>query len=292
MFKQELKNKYEFLTNYFEGAINNTSRALAHSILFYGGDITAQYELAQEIARILNCTGDKTPQCDCINCKWANQSQHPAILTISKNDNKPPDDESKTVISIKQSNMIKHSLVNSSDYHRVFIFCDKTEEGEILGLNEKNFQAEVANSLLKSIEEPPANTTFFFLTRDKNDLIETIISRSQSFFVPNLNRKISASVDIDNVFEDYPNLVRAKSFDLAQELFELSKESTADDVLNSIQEKISALAQSNIENTLLKTKFIKDFETVEGAKKQLRAKLNPLNVFEDLCLNLSLSMIN
>lgn len=285
MFKQDLKSKYEFLTSYFEGAIANPSRALAHSILFYGSDISAQYELAQEIARILNCTGDKTPQCTCINCNWANQNQHPAILTISKMDNKPSDDESKTVISIKQSNMIKSSLVNSSDYHRVFIFCDKSEEGEILGLNQKNFQAEVANSLLKSIEEPPSNTTFFFLTRDKNDLIETIISRSQSFFIPVFAKP--ETPQFNEIFENYPNLERAKSFDLAQELFEASKESSPEEVLTSIQAQISGIAQANLDNPSLKTKLIKDFETVEFAKKQLHAKLNPLSVFEDLCLNLT-----
>ena len=43
---------------------------------------------------------------------------------------------------------------------------------------------EASNVILKSVEEPPQNTTFIFLTNDVTDLLDTIVSRTQSFYVP------------------------------------------------------------------------------------------------------------
>ena len=97
-----LSDKYPFLTNYFTQALTATNRALPQSILFYGSDFEAQYTLANEIARLLNCKENKTDDCECLNCKWIRENSHPAVLTISRLDNKPDDDDSKTVISIKQ----------------------------------------------------------------------------------------------------------------------------------------------------------------------------------------------
>ena len=179
-----LSDRYPFLTNYFTEALNSTTRPLPQSILFYGNDLEAQYTLSREIARILNCKNDKSDNCECLNCKWIRENSHPAVITVSRIDNKPEDDDSKTVISIKQSAMIKETLMSASEFHRVFIFCDKDDDGNIAGLNQMNFQAETANSLLKIIEEPQPGVTFIFLTRYIDDLLSTIISRSQCFFVP------------------------------------------------------------------------------------------------------------
>ena len=103
-----LSDKYPFLTNYFTQALSANNRALPQSILFYGSDFEAQYTLATEIARLLNCKNDKADDCECLNCKWIRENSHPAILTISRLDNKPDDDESKTVISIKQEKADKN----------------------------------------------------------------------------------------------------------------------------------------------------------------------------------------
>lgn len=290
MFAKDLKEKYPFLTEYFELGLKNPLRAISHNILFYGNDISIQYELATEIARILNCKEGKDENCHCLNCNWIREKQHPAVLTVSRIDNKPSDDESKTVISIAQARMIKNSLLNTSDYHRVFIFCDAKMNNETwipLGLNETNFQEETANSLLKIIEEPPENTTFFFLTRDKNDLIQTIISRSQSFFVPSFKIEDKDYSIIEEVFADYPQIERKDSLDLAQNLFLLSKEHSSEKILNGIQNFLSALLKSNLENTILKNKIISDIKTVQIAKEQMEKHINPQLAFENMCLDLT-----
>ena len=279
-----LSDKYPFLVKYFENGIKNPDKSIAHSILFYGGDLEAQYQLALYISRLLNCKKDRTFDCNCLDCNWIRNGEHPAVLTISRLENKPDDDESKTVISIKQANFVKQSLLNSSDFHRVFIFCDRDDDNNITGLNNLNFQEETANALLKTIEEPPSKTTFFFLTRDKNDLISTIISRSQCFFIPSFEKEDTDWSPIKDVFENYFEFERHDVFNLAKNLNDLSKDSLK--TLEQMQSYILSLLKSNSSNKQLQVRFLKDFEEVELAKKQVVARVTPINAFENLCIKI------
>ncbi len=277
-----LSDKYPFLTEYFTRALTEKTRALPQSILFYGNDINAQYTLATEIARLLNCKADKKDDCDCLNCRWIRENAHPAVLTISRIDNKPEDDDSKTVISIKQSQMIKEMLLSESEFHRVFIFCDRDNDGNPAGLNQTNFQAETANSLLKIIEEPQPGVTFIFLTRYIEDLLSTIISRSQCFFVPSF-KNVSNNFDcIKDIFTDYFNHKRSEVFDISEKLNELTKSYQLVEILDGIQNYILEVLKTNPSNTEL----IRHIKYVEDAKKQAKLGIRPVNIFDELCLKL------
>lgn len=277
-----LSDKYPFLTNYFTQALTNSSRPLPQTILFYGNDLNAQYILAKEIARFLNCLNDKSDNCDCLNCKWIDEDTHPAIMTISKQDNKPDDDDSRTVISIKQATLIKESLVTASEFHRVFIFCDRNEDGKISGLNRLNFQDETANSLLKLIEEPQPGVTFIFLTRYIDDVLSTIVSRSQCFFVPSKEDVVYDCSIILGVFEEYWNFERKDVFDISQKLQDLCKEYSEVSVLNAIQSYILATLKENPQNTAL----LEHIKIIEDSIKQSNMGIKSSNIFDNLCLKL------
>lgn len=281
-----LSDKYPFLTNYFKKGIqnklNNKGVPIAHSLLFCGNDLDSQYILAKEIARELNCTGDHTNNCQCLNCRWIRENSHPAVLTISKIDNKPADDETKTVISIKQSEMIKNMLMTTSEFYRVFIFCDKDENGNIRGLTPQNFQEETANSMLKIIEEPNDRIMFIFLTSNKEDIISTIVSRSQCFNISKGEREDFSFESIKPIFQDYWNFERSKVFDISQTLINLTKEIPADKILEEMQNYILSILKSNPDNI----SFIDDIKQIETAKKEINLGMNPQNVFDNLCLKL------
>ena len=277
-----LSDKYPFLTNYFTQALTASNRALPQSILFYGNDFESQYILAKEIARLLNCKENKSDECECLNCRWIRENSHPAVVTVSKIDNKPEDDDSKTVISVKQSQMIKDSLVVDSEFHRVFIFCDRDENGNISGLNSTNFQAETANSLLKIIEEPQAGVTFIFLTRYIDDLLPTIISRSQCFFVPSKNKPDYDYSIINNVFTDYLNFERKDVFNISQSLQDLTKIHSTEEILSAIQNYMLVILKSNPNYT----EIINHIQFVEEAKQQSKFGMKPINIFDNLCLKI------
>lgn len=273
---------------YFNNGINSTGKNIAHCILFYGSDIQAQYDLALEIARMLNCTGDHTPDCQCLNCKWIRENNHPAVLTISKVDNKPSDDNSKTVISIDQARMIKNDLLVTSDYHRVLIFCDKDKEGNVAGLNQLNFQADAANALLKTFEEPPSNTTFFFLTKDKSDMITTVVSRAQCFYVPSMQDEDRDFSFVKDAMGGYLELERNEVLDFNDKILDLAKMIEPQIVFTQMQNYIEFLLKANIDNLSLKVKLIADLKAIEKAKQENRLNINIQTIVETLSFKLIL----
>lgn len=282
----EVTEKYPFLTKYFTSGVNNNR--IAHCILFYGSDIEAQYDLALEIARMLNCTGDHSHTCQCLNCRWIRENKHPAVLTISKVDNKPSDDNSKTVISIDQARMIKNDLLVSSEYHRVLIFCDRDKDGNVAGLNQQNFQADSANALLKTFEEPPENTTFFFLTKDKSDMITTVVSRAQCFYVPSMKNEDKDFSLVKDAMDGYLELERNEVLDFNDKILELVKTYDAEQIFIQMQNYIASLLQANIENMSLKVKLIADLKAIEKAKLENKLNMNIQTIIETLSFNMIL----
>ena len=282
------REQYPKLIEYFESGINNPDKNIAHCILLYGNDLNAQYEVALEAARMLNCKGSHTPDCDCLNCRWIRENNHPEVSTISKVDNKPSDDDAKTVISNAQARMIKNELLITSEYHRGLIFCDKEKDGSIAPLNMINFPEAAAYALLKTFEEPPSGTTFFFLTRDKSDVITTVLSRAQSFFVPS---KLEENRDFSLVKETmdfFLEIERGQVLDFNEKLLALTTDNEPLEVLTQMQNYLGAVLKSPDLNRVQKYKFIKQIKTIEAAKKQLGVNMNLQTVLENLSFNLVL----
>lgn len=283
-----LEENYPFLMKYFNNGVNSEGKNIAHCILFYGSDIQAQYDLALEIARMLNCKGDRTKNCQCLNCRWIRENNHPAVITISKVDNKPSDDTSKTVISIDQARMIKNDLLVTSDYHRVLIFCDKDKEGNVAGLNQLNFQADAANALLKTFEEPPSNTTFFFLTKDKSDMITTVVSRAQCFYVPSMKDENQDFSLVKDFMDGYLELERNEVLDFNDNILDMAKMVEPIEVFTQMQNYIKSLLRSNLDNLAVKVKLITDLKAIETAKKESRLNMNIQTVVETLSFKMIL----
>lgn len=311
MIKDVLKEKFPYLTNFFDTAISAETSGIANSIIFYGRDVLAQYYFALNIAKSLNCSGTKNNECDCINCNWIKQNKHPSVLTISKMDNKS--DSSKTVISKEQIDSVKDVLANSSEYHRVFIFCDakfeKLSDAEKLnldefqdigfclpqveengvgwypkGLTKSCFQDISANAILKSIEEPPSKVTFIFLTEDKNDLISTIVSRSQAFYVPSFVKdeyKIDFLVDL---FKYYPDLSVDDALDFAKYLldYQSANDLSPKYILDCVQYYLKEFIKSNLNNQRLVKKAYDDIEKIQESKKMLDSYIKEQVVYENL----------
>lgn len=282
-------DNYPFLTKYFTNGVNNGK--MTHCILFYGSDLDAQYELALEIARMLNCKGTQTPDCRCLNCNWIRENKHPAVMTISRFDNKAAGDENKSNlnITVNQAREIRSKLLVTSEYHRVLIFCDKDKDGHIQGLNQINFQDEAANALLKTFEEPPQNTTFFFLTKDKSDLITTIVSRSQCFYVPSKKEDDRDFSLVESSMDGYLELERSEVLDFNDKILALAREYDPEQIFIQMQNYIAFLLKANLQNPQLKIKLISDLKSIEKAKKENRLNMNIQTIVETLSFNMILN---
>ncbi len=310
---QILSNKYSYLCNFFETA--QKQNRLFHSLIFHGSNQYMQYLMGLEIARILNCNEDGRSDCDCQNCRWIRENKHPAVITVSKIDNKS--DLSKTVISEEQINGVLDTLINSSDYHRVFIFCDAQmkklsdeekreyfefkESGYSLpqsddedkiwypsGLNQNCLSSVAANSMLKSIEEPPSNVTFIFLTNNKEDLLQTIVSRSQAFYIPDVKNIVYNTSFLEKFFVDYPKFNHINPLDFSSFLLKYQVENNfeAKYIIDCIQQYLLNIAKQNFtlhfNNKVLLNMIYKDIEKTEEFKKMLDTYIKEQIVYETL----------
>lgn len=296
-YNNEISQKYPELLKYFENGIKDENKNISHCLLFWGPDIKSQCELALEVARLLNCKKNGNSDCNCINCRWIREQSHPAVKIYTRLDFKESpssssdDGESKGKknINIDQAKAIINELSISSDYHRVYIFCDRDEDGNLLPLNQINFPEATSNALLKTFEEPPQNTTFIFLTKDKTDIISTVVSRAQSFFVAGKTFENSDYNLVENFIQNYWILNRNQVLEFENNLMNLINENDAKTIFTQMQNYMLNVIKSNPENKLLFYRLTKDMEAIEEAKKQI--SLSPAMTNQTVVENLSFKMI-
>lgn len=287
------------LTEYFKNGITDSNKNISHCLLFWGSDITTQCELALEVARLLNCKEDKSDNCECLNCRWIREQTHPAVKIYTRLDFKESgsgssdDDDSskgKKNINIDQAKAIINELAITSDYHRVYIFCDRDEDGNLLPLNQLNFPEATSNALLKTFEEPPKNTTFIFLTKDKTDVISTVVSRAQSFFVPakqEINNDFSL---VEGIFSNYWTTDRNQVIELEDKILNIIAEHGAVKILTQMQNYITEVLKNNLSDKRLFYRLTEDLRITEDALRQLTLSkpMNLQTVIENLCFKLIL----
>lgn len=293
-YNDEISQKYPKLLKYFENGIHDEDKNISHCLLFWGPDIKSQCELALEVARLLNCSKDGAESCDCLNCRWIKEQTHPAVKIYTRLDFKDgAEDEDSTKgkknININQAKAIINELAVTSDYHRVYIFCDRDEDGNLLPLNQVNFPEATSNALLKTFEEPPKNTTFIFLTNDKTDIISTVVSRAQSFFVLSKLEEDYAYGLVESVISNYWQIERGKVLDFENNLLKLMSENEPMEVFTQIQNYMLATMKTNSENKQLFYRLMRDMKFVENAKSQI--SLTPAMGLMAVVENLAFKMI-
>ena len=292
-YNNEISKKYPQLLEYFKSGIYDENKNISHCLLFWGPDIQSQCELALDVARLLNCSKDGNDSCDCLNCKWVREQTHPAVKIYTRLDFKEGSSDEETKgkknINIVQAKSIISELSITSDYHRVYIFCDRDEEGNLLPLNQINFPEATSNALLKTFEEPPKNTTFIFLTKDKSDIISTVVSRAQSFFVPSVVIENQEYNLVEDFISNYWTTGRNQVLDFENKMSALIAEHGAMVVFSQIQNYLLSMIKTNSQNKLLFYKFMDDMKSVEEAKRQI--SLTPAMNIQTVVENLSFKMI-
>ena len=311
MLSQVFSENFQFTTRYFNEklqAIRDNKAKFPQSVIFEGSDIYGELFFALELARILNCENGGSEFCNCTNCNWIKTFTHPAITIVTPIDFKDMDTGSKTVISTKQCQAISRKLLETSDYHRVFIFLNANketlteqeekqvakfknlgyelpEEWQPAHINHKIFQDQASNVILKSVEEPPENTTFFFLTKNREDIIQTIVSRSQIFSLPSGVQ--SSNYDfIADLFKNYPNFTLDDTFEISQELLNGLKDGkhNALEIILMIEEYLTALIKNNMQNPIFIQGVTEDLKKAQIAEKMLFSTVQPKTVFNWLLI--------
>lgn len=141
---------------------------LAHAYLFYGPSGVGKKLAACQFIKALYCLSTGPDACEaCAVCRKITDGNHPDVVWVSADE---------TSIKIDQVRAIQHQLsYKPYEKQRTTVIFDGCER----------FTLPAANALLKTLEEPPANTLLLLLTGRKEAVPVTIVSRCQLVpFVP------------------------------------------------------------------------------------------------------------
>ncbi len=147
---------------------------VSHAYLFLGKKGVGKKTLALEFAKSLFCQQKKLDNCNnCISCKKINHHNHPDVKLITS-------EEDTSKIKIDQIREIQKEIA----------YKPYESENKIYIIDEAdNMTLQAANSLLKTLEEPPSYGILILLAEELNALLPTIISRCEKIKLSNISRK-------------------------------------------------------------------------------------------------------
>ena len=183
--------------------------AFPNAVLIHGQSGIGKFEFSIELAKALLCeTAGGTKPCNqCEACKWFDSANHPDFIALvpethrkllphgdfdsesdspkkskssqADNDNDGPEKKEKKSISIEDARSAIEGL--SIGTHR-------GGNRVILVYPLEMLRADSANTLLKSLEEPPKNTIFILLADRLDRVLPTIRSRCRLLSAPRPDR--------------------------------------------------------------------------------------------------------
>ena len=158
----------ERIVNTLERSINDTR--FSHAYLFTGPDQIGKKTLALNFACALNCIAEDKPCGECSPCRRILSGNHPDVQVIELTES-DEDQAARKVIRKEQIEDMQYSI-NLNPYeggYRVIII----DRAEYMSLG-------AANSLLKTLEEPPHHTVIVLLSVEQDRLLATIHSRCRT----------------------------------------------------------------------------------------------------------------
>lgn len=193
------------------------SNKIASAYLFYGTEGIGKKAMALHFAKTINCENpiinresNKIDSCEvCSSCRMMNNLSHPNLhllfsipsgkSTESKTDNPLNRLDDKQIFEL-QSQLEK---LAANPYHRFIlsnahtikidqirdlkrkIALSSAQKGKsfVIVFNADEMTRESANAFLKTLEEPNENTHIILITSRKDAILDTILSRTQLFYL-------------------------------------------------------------------------------------------------------------
>jgi DNA polymerase-3 subunit delta' len=155
------------LPDWFEGPQREVRAALAggrlaHGILIHEDSGAGGLEFARWIAQLVNCREPARAPCgECQHCRWVAADQHPDVMRLS-----PIEDSNYILVEQVRALIAELALTAHGSGYKVAILAPADA-----------LFANAANSLLKTLEEPPPRTLILLATSQPARLMATVRSR-------------------------------------------------------------------------------------------------------------------
>ena len=226
---------------------------ISHAYLLEGSEGSGALPLAMAFARYLNCLNpSENDSCQtCSSCIKAGKMIHPDIHfvypVIKKGSSTPVSDDfihqwRSFVLSNHYFNALQW-FANIADEKKSGVIYVEESYAIIKKLNLKNFEGKykimiiwlpermndsVANKLLKILEEPPAKTVFLLVSENSEELLPTIVSRTQRIKIPAIDTETITKTLCENYslsLEDATTAARLSNGNFVKALEYLDSES-------------------------------------------------------------------
>jgi len=147
---------------------------LSHAYLFTGPPRIGKTTLALNLAQALNCTGEDRPCGECLSCYKISQGVHPdvRIVDLAYQKGLLEEREVSTALGVDTIRSIQSDAALMPFEGRWKVFIIPQAEDMTPG---------AANSLLKTLEEPPPHVVLLLTALHTDILFPTIVSRCQVF---------------------------------------------------------------------------------------------------------------
>lgn len=176
---KELVNKYR-------------EKRLAHAYLIETNNLDNAIKDLKELLKIINCPNDFNENCsECNLCNLINKDSLPSIKIVE------PDGAS---IKKSQIEELKIDFGKIPIYSRYNCYIIK---------NAEKLNTSSANSMLKFVEEPTPGIIGFFITTNKDIMIDTIKSRCQSLIIKYESKNLTEKLNIsEEELNNYKELIK------------------------------------------------------------------------------------
>ena len=150
----------EYIVRTLQNAVKYNK--IAHAYLFCGPRGTGKTSIARILAKAVNCESEEKPCNQCASCKMIEEGTHPDVVEIDGASYGNVENTREIIDRVKYAPL--------QGKYKIYII----DEVHMLSNN-------AFNSLLKTLEEPPAHAIFILATTDPLKVLPTIVSRCQRF---------------------------------------------------------------------------------------------------------------
>ena len=163
------------------------SRKFSHSYLFFGDEGVGKKYICRQFAQGILCEGEDRPCGKCSSCRKIASQIHPDYFEIGVDVT-----AGKQGFSVDDARKLIESayIMPNEGIFKIFLLN-----------NVETLLAACANTLLKTLEEPPKHVIFLLLSNNKSGVLKTILSRC----IPIGVYPVSNERCFDNVKLKFPN---------------------------------------------------------------------------------------
>lgn len=179
---------YPWQENFWEELLDRLEDRWPHGLLFKGREGIGKLHFVRALARYLLCEHRCGREAcgTCAGCHWFDQGSHPDFRALEPEAEPPAGENEEPRLGGGSRRPKRHITIDQVRSLDAFLEISAHRRGYKLVLIHpaEALNANAANALLKTLEEPPPNALFFLVSHRPRQLPATVLSRCMQVHMP------------------------------------------------------------------------------------------------------------